>query len=66
MIRHAVELGVKEQSRTIETIKRELEVNFKKERLVQMNLKKSQDELEAFQVSEQQHSHAVLTNTNVF
>lgn len=59
--RHQVELQLKEEAKTIETLRKELEVQMKKVKVIENNLKKSQEELEQFQRQKQQKLNTVIT-----
>lgn len=48
--RHEIELQLKEEAKAIEIVKKDIEIQLKRSRVVEGNLKKSQEELEQYQV----------------
>lgn len=55
ILRHQIELQLKEEAKAIEIIKKDIEIQLKKCRVVENNLQKSQEELEQFQVLMKNH-----------
>lgn len=51
ILRHAVELEIKEHNRIIEATKKDMEQIYKKMKNIEINLQQSQDALETFQVN---------------
>lgn len=56
-----MELKNKDETKLIETLKKEMEVHMKKLRSIEVNLKNSQDELELFQREKQKKLNTVIT-----
>lgn len=48
--RHKLELEGKEETKILETLKKELEIHMKNVKTIEKNLKISQDDLESYQV----------------
>lgn len=61
--RHQIELQVKDVAKDIETVKKDLEIQMKKVRVIENNLEKSQEELEQYQV--RTCTHAFIQNYQI-
>lgn len=54
--RHKLELEAKEETKILETLKKELEIHMKNVKTIEKNLKTSEDELESYQVLKTQQT----------